>query len=165
MSRLTEALAQIDFAFRYTRERAVGVPLADWFTIPPGGVSHVGWQVGHVAMAHYRICLARLRPRTAADEALMPDGFIQLFAPNTTPGPAAGYPPAEHILGVFDRVHARVMEELPGYPDADLDQPPVFPHPLYDTRLASLRYAPLHMMIHCGQIALLRRMLGHAPIW
>ena len=28
-----------------------------------------------------------------------------------------------------------------------------------------LRYAPLHEMIHCGQIAMIRRMLGMKPIW
>ena len=27
------------------------------------------------------------------------------------------------------------------------------------------RDAPLHEMIHCGQIALIRRMLGQKPIW
>jgi hypothetical protein len=57
------------------------------------------------------------------------------------------------------------MEELAGYPDADLDLAPLIPHSLYTTRIASLRYAPLHEMIHCGQIALLRRMLGHKPVW
>jgi hypothetical protein len=165
MSRLSEALEQIAFAHTYTRDRAVSVPLAEWFTIPAGGVSHIGWQVGHVAMAHYRICLGRLRPRGPADAALISDDFIKLFVPGTTPGPASAYPPAEEILAVFDRVQARVMEELPSYPDADLDLPPVFPHALFNTRIASLRYAPLHEMIHCGQIALIRRMLGQKPIW
>lgn len=165
MSRLSEALEQIAFAHRYTRERIATVPLADWFTIPPGGVSHVAWQVGHVAMAHYRICLGRLRPRTAADELLMPDGFLKLFVPGTTPGPASEYPPAEQILATFDAVQARVAEELPAYADADLDLAPVFPHALFTTRIGSLRYAPLHVMIHCGQIALLRRELGQSPIW
>ena len=38
-------------------------------------------------------------------------------------------------------------------------------HPLFSTRLAGLRYAPLHEMIHCGQIAMIRRLLGLPPIW
>ena len=57
MSRLREALNHIDFARRYTRERAVSVPLSEWFTIPPGGVSNVAWQVGHLAMTQYRLTL------------------------------------------------------------------------------------------------------------
>jgi hypothetical protein len=165
MSRLSEALEQIDFAHRYTRERAVSVPLADWFTVTAGSVSHVAWQVGHLASSEYRLCLARLRPRTPEDESLISDEFITMFGREALPANVTGYT-AEHILSVFDAVHARVMEELPSYPDADLDLTPLGkPHPLFTTRIGGLRYAPLHEMIHCGQIALLRRMLGHDPIW
>lgn len=165
MSRLAEALEQIDFARRYTRERVEGVPLPEWFTVTPGGVSHVAWQVGHLASSQYRLCLARLRPRTPEDETLIPAGFITMFGREALPANVTGYT-AEQILAVFDRVHERVLAELPGYPDAELDLPPVgLSHPLFTTRIGALRYAPLHEMIHCGQIALIRRQLGHAPIW
>jgi hypothetical protein len=128
-------------------------------------VSHVAWQVGHIAIAEYRICIARLRPRTAEDERLMPDDFYQLFTQGSTAGPASNYPPAAEIRRVFDAVHSRVMEELPTYPDSDLDLAPLIAHPLFGTRIAGLRYAALHEMIHCGQIAILRRMLGMKPVW
>lgn len=166
MSRLTEALGQIDFARRYTRERMETVPLAEWFSIPPGGVTNMAWQVGHLAMAEYRLCLERLRPRTPADAELISDDMLRSFARDSVPVTSAdsGFC-AEEIRSVFDRVHARVLEELPGYSDADLDLPPLKPHPLFQTRIAGLRYAPLHEMIHCGQIAIIRRMLGQKPIW
>ena len=165
MSRMREALEQIDFTRRYTRERFESVPLSEWFTIPPNGVSNIAWQVGHITMAEYRLCLERLRPRTSADAELIPDELLQQFRRDSVPRSASEYPSAAEIRSVCDRVHARVMEELPGYPDADLDLPPLLPHPLFDTRIAGLRYAPLHEMIHCGQIALIRRMLGYKPIW
>ena len=164
MSRLKEALEQIDFARRYTLDRFESVPLADWFTITPGGVSHVAWQVGHLASSEYRLCLDRLRPRSAADESLISDEFIQMFGREALPADVTGYT-AEEIRDIAARVHARVMTELPSYPDADLDLPPLKPHPLFSTRLAGLRYAPLHEMIHCGQIAMIRRLLGLPPIW
>jgi hypothetical protein len=164
-SRLAEALEQIDFARRYTLQRLDTVPFEKWFVIPPGGVTHVGWQVGHIAMAEYRLCLERLRPRTPEDEALIPDAFLSCFARESVPGPASDYPPAPEIRAVFNRVHARVLAELKDYPDADLDLPVLKPHPLVTSRIQSLRYAPLHEMIHCGQIALLRRMFGLNPVW
>ncbi len=164
MSRLAEALAQIDFVRRYDLERIDTVPLAEWFTIPPGGVSHVAWQVGHIAMAEYRLCLERLRPRTPADESIIPDAFLKVFARESLPESVTGFS-AEEIRTVFDHVHAQILSELSGYPDVDLDLPPLKPHPLFTTRIAGLRYAPLHEMIHCGQIAMIRRMLGHKPIW
>ena len=164
MSRLADALEQLDFARRYTLERIAGVPPAEWFTVPPGGVSHVAWQVGHLAMAEYRLCLDRLRPRTPADEELISDHFLATFSRDSDPAAVTGYT-AEEIRAVHARVHARVLAELPGYPDPDLDLPPLKPHALYATRIAGLRYAALHEMIHCGQIAMLRRMLGRPPIW
>jgi len=164
MSRLREALDQIDFARRYTRERIETVPLADWFTIPPGGVTNMAWQVGHLAFAEYRLCLLRLRPRTAEDEKFVPDSFIETFTRDSDPSTITGIAAAE-ILEVFDCVHARVMDEIADYPDADLDLAPLIPHMLFTTRIAGLRYCPLHEMIHCGQIALIRRMFGQKPIW
>lgn len=164
MSRLSEALEQIAFTRSYLLERVNTVPLSDWFTVPPGGVSHVAWQVGHLAFAEYRLCLVRLRPRTPADEALISDRFLTAFGRESSPDTATDLT-AEEILAVFDRVHTQVMTELPTYPDTDLDLPPLLPHPLFTTRIAGLRYAPLHEMIHCGQIAMLRRMLGQSPIW
>ncbi|MBA4186508.1 MAG: DinB family protein [Planctomycetaceae bacterium] len=166
MSRISEALEQIDFVRRYTLERLDTVPLADWFTVPAGGVSHVAWQAGHLALTEYRICLARLRPHTPEDDALLPlDSYMKMFGSGSTPGPDTDCPPAAEIRAALDRVHARVLEELSSYPDADLEREPLIPHPLFKSRIASLRYAPLHEMIHCGQIALLRRMLGQKPIW
>jgi uncharacterized damage-inducible protein DinB len=166
MSRLREALDQLDFARKYTLARVEAVPHEQWFTIPHGGISHIAWQVGHIAMAEYRLCLERLRPRTPADERMIPDEFLATFARASLPDPdPADYPTAKVIRATFDAVHARVLEELPAYTDADLDLPPLKPHPLLTTRIAGLRYAPLHEMIHCGQIAMIRRMLGYEPIW
>ena len=91
MSRLQEALDQIAFTRRYTRERIDSVPLGDWFTIPPGGVSHVAWQVGHIAMAEFRVCLERLRPRTLDDEKLISDEFLKAFGRDSTLGHAFAY--------------------------------------------------------------------------
>jgi hypothetical protein len=164
MSRLREALDQIDFARRYTRERIDTVPLVDWFTIPPNGVTNMAWQVGHLAFAEYRLCLERLRPRTAEDETLVSDAFVKVFGRDSDPRTLTGFAAGE-ILEVFDRVHVRVMDEIARYPDADLDLPPLLPHALFNPRIAGLRYAPLHEMIHCGQIAMIRRMLGQKPIW
>jgi hypothetical protein len=163
MSRLAEAREQIDFTRRYLLERVDTVPFSEWFTLA-GGVSHVAWQVGHLARSEYRLCLERLRPRTPADEAIISDAFLASFAREPLPEAETGFS-AKDIRAVFDHIHARVMEELSVYPDTDLDLAPLLPHPLFETRIAGLRYAPLHEMIHCGQIAMIRRMLGYKPIW
>ncbi len=44
MSRLQLALDQITFARTYTVRLLNRTGEVDWFRLPPGGVSHVGWQ-------------------------------------------------------------------------------------------------------------------------
>lgn len=163
-SPLHDALEQLDFARRYTLERLDTVPIEEWFVIPPGSGSHIAWQVGHIAAAEYRLCLERLRGRTEADELLIPFDFLQQFGRTTVAQPPGTFS-AQDIRQIFDAVHERILRELSAYPEADLALPPLVPHPLCTTRLACLRYAPLHEMLHCGQIGLLRRMLGHPPLW
>ncbi|QJW99501.1 hypothetical protein FTUN_7113 [Frigoriglobus tundricola] len=90
--------------------------------------------------------------------------MLTQFGRESQPDAVTGFT-AEQIRTAFDAVHVQAMKELAAYPDADLDLPPLKPHPLFGTRIAGLRYAPLHEMIHCGQLALIRRMLGQKPIW
>jgi len=48
MSRLQLAIEQIVFARNYTIWLLDQTPVTEWFRQPPGGVSHVAWQVGHL---------------------------------------------------------------------------------------------------------------------
>ena len=119
-----------------------------------------------MAMAEYRLCLERSRGRTPADADLISDHFLALFSKGTAADPdASKYPQAAEIRGVFDRVHAATLREQAEFPDADLDSPPAKPHSLCPTKLACLRYAPMHKWLHAGQVGLLRRLFGAGPVW
>jgi hypothetical protein len=65
VSRVHIAIEQIVFARNYTIELLDQTPADDWFRLPAGGVSHVAWQVGHIAFAEYRLALLA-HPRRAA---------------------------------------------------------------------------------------------------
>src|SRR5262249_24363164 len=49
------------FARAYTLRLLDQTPAGDWFRLPPGGVTHVAWQVGHLAVAQYFLALERVR--------------------------------------------------------------------------------------------------------
>jgi len=166
MARLQLALEQIRFARRYT-ERLIGaVPEADWFRIPPGGVSHIAWQVGHLAMAQYRMALDRIRGERTDDERLISPHFLDTFKRDSVLDPdARRYPAPSELRKVFDQVHAQVLVEVPRLRDEELDEPPLKPHSLATTKLWCLLWCSQHEMIHGGQIGLLRRQLGHPPLW
>jgi hypothetical protein len=166
MTRLEIALDQIETAHRYTLNLLDGLEPGDWFRQPHEGVTHIAWQVGHLAMAEYWLTLKRLRGERPADNDLISPDFLQRFAKGSTPeaNPAL-YPSPAEIRRKFDRVHQQALAELPGYSDTELDQPPLFPHKLFNTKIDSLFWCARHEMVHAGQIGLLRRLLGKPSQW
>jgi len=166
MSRLQLAIEQIVFARNYTLGLLDHTPTAEWFRQPPGAVSHVAWQVGHLAFAEYRLALWRIRGQQPPDEGLFSQAFVRLFGANSVPDadPAKYLAPAE-IRAVLDRVHEQVLRELPGLDEAELDQSVPHPHPFAKTKMLALLWCAHHEMLHAGQIGLLRRQLGYPPLW
>src|SRR5438477_12962602 len=106
------ALQQIEFARSYMLAILGDINEADWFTMPPGCPTHVAWQVGHLAMAEYGLCLFRQRGRQEVDAELMSSSFRKQFSRGSVPVVDASKhsAPAE-IRAVFDRVHAQVLKE------------------------------------------------------
>ena len=72
MSRLALAIEQIIFARNYTLRFLDTIDEADWFRMPSDGVTHIAWQVGHLAMAEYRMALQRIRGAQPEDANLTP---------------------------------------------------------------------------------------------
>ena len=166
MSRLQLAVEQIGFARNYTIGLLDQTKAEDWFRQPPGGVSHIAWQVGHLAFAEYRLALWRIRGPQSQDADLIPDQIVRLFGPELVPdADPAQYPPQAEIRTALNRVHEQVLRELPGLADADLDQPVPKPHPFAKTKLLAILWCAHHEMLHAGQIGLLRRQLGYPPLW
>jgi hypothetical protein len=166
MSRLQLAVEQIVFARNYTIRLLDQIPVADWFRQSPGVVSYIGWQVGHLAMAEYLMALDLIRGPQSQDANLISEDFLRLFRQQSVPDPDPGkYPAPGEIRAVFDRVHQQTMLELPNLAASELDQPSLKTDSLAKTKLWSLLWCAQHEAIHAGQIGLLRRQLGHAPLW
>lgn len=166
MDRLQAAIEQIQRVRGYTARLIDHTDPDQWFWQPAGGVTHLAWQVGHLAMAQYRLLLERLRGVRPGDDDLIPPEYFTLFGKDSTPDPDPERSPSpKEIRSVFDRVYAQALIELPGVVDADLDQAPLRPHPLFNTKYESLIWSANHELIHAGQIGLLRRLQGQAPLW
>lgn len=159
------AIKQIEFARSYTLSLLAEIADDEWFTMPPGCSTHVAWQVGHLAMAEYGLCLFRQRGRSEVDLTLMTSSFRKSFSRGTIPepDPAKNPSPAE-IRDVLDRVHAQVLLELPTFTPEQLAEPVDMPYAAYATRLGCLIFCSHHEMLHCGQLGLLRRLLGKQPV-
>lgn len=159
------AISQIRFAREYTLTLLDGIESADWFRQPVEGVSHLAWQVGHLAMAQYGLCLFRIRGRADIDMDLMSSSFRKKFSKGTTPDPdPEKNPPPAEIRGVFDRVFEQTMKELPLVSNEVLQEPVDMPFAVTATKLGGLLFCSHHEMLHAGQIGLLRRLIGKSPV-
>ena len=164
-TRVEIAVERIERARRYTQQFLAGLTPDEWFWCPAQFTTHVAWQVGHLAVAQYNLCVRRVRGRTEADEAFMPEAFVDRFKLGSQPAAGAeNNPPLEEIRRVFDAVHQRSLAELAERTDEELDVPADPPHPAFQTKLGGVQYAPLHEMVHAGQIAMLRRLMGKPPL-
>ena len=166
MSQLETVVSQIQFARRYTERLLDQIEPAEWFKMV--GVTHVAWQVGHLAFAQYSLGLERIRGPRAGDAELYPPLYSTLFGGDSVPNPDPVHNPSPaELRDVFDRVHRQLVEELQtsGFTDAELDAPFATQHPLCQTRGELLFWCCTHEMVHAGQIGLIRRLLGQAPLW
>jgi DinB superfamily len=164
MNRLEIARQQIDFAHRYTQSLLETLNDEEWLWRPPGDLSHIAWQVGHIAMAQYGLTMIRIRGKEPEDESFMPAAFFKTFKKGSQPSQGTGgYTPAQ-IREVYEAVHRQTRAELSRYSDSDLDVKLPEPHAVFDTKLGSLFFCSAHEMLHAGQIGLLRRLMGKPPI-
>jgi uncharacterized damage-inducible protein DinB len=159
------ARKQIDFARQYTLNLLEDIDDGDWFRQPHEGITHIAWQVGHLAMAEYALTMIRVRGKEPEDEQIIPANFFRRFQKGTTPASdASDYPAPEEIRQVLGRVHEHAMQELSRYTDRELEVKLPEPHAVFDTKLGSIFFCSAHELIHAGQIGLLRRLLGKKPL-
>jgi hypothetical protein len=159
------AIRQIEFARGYKLTLLEGLDDRDWLRTPQEGISHIAWQVGHLAMAQYMLTMARMRGKRPEDEGLISKPFLRLFLKGTRPqADASAYPAPAEIRRVFDAVHRQAMLELPQTSLAELQVQVPEPYAVFDNKLGSLFFCASHEMLHAGQIGLLRRLIGKEPI-
>src|SRR5207244_2604593 len=107
----------------YTLGLLEHTPMIDWFRQPPGGVTHIAWQIGHLTYAQYRLTLERIRGPQPQDAGMVPDSYASLFGLDSKPEADPGrYPTFDYLRATFDRVHEHVLVELEQLNHATLDE-------------------------------------------
>lgn len=159
------AIGQIRFAREYTLRLIDDFTPEEVFQQPNEGVTHLAWQLGHLAMAQYMLTLFRLRGKQSEDESVISKQFLKKFLKGTTPSASAeDYPQFEEIHTTFDAVFVQLNQEISSITEEQLQTKVVEPYAVYDNALGSLFFCAAHEMLHAGQIGLLRRLLGKPPI-
>ena len=158
-------IGQIDFARRYTLELLENTPEELWPVVPKGASSHIAWQVGHLAVSQYGLMLFRQRGRAEGDLELMPGWLRKRFGRGSLPPTdPTEIPSNATLLECLSKIHTASMAALPGFSAEQLLETTEMPYAAYPIKLGALLFCPLHESIHIGQIGILRRMHGLAPI-
>ncbi|GIW98265.1 MAG: hypothetical protein KatS3mg111_1598 [Pirellulaceae bacterium] len=159
------AIAQMDWMRHYTLELMDTIPFSRWFEIPPGSSSNVAWQVGHLAVSEYGLFLFRQRGRLAEDRELMPSWLRKRFGRGSDPTCVASDTTSpQELLDHLDAIHQRSLTHAKQLSAATLREPIDMPYAVYATKLGALLFGAPHESIHAGQIGMIRRQLGLAPI-
>jgi hypothetical protein len=158
------AILQLEFARRYTLELLENTPHDRWLEAPPGAPTHLTWQVGHLAVAEYGLLMFRLRGRSEGDLELVPSWLRKNFGKGSSPAALTSPPSPEQLLEKLSLIHKRGLQEVRETPVEVLLEPTEMPYAGEPIKLGGLLFAPMHEMIHAGQIGLIRRLLGLAPI-
>jgi len=163
--RLSNALERMKIARKFTSSFLEDLTPDEWFWTPSEMTTHVAWHIAHLTCAQYMLVMKRVRGERSDDEKLLPAEFRKQFGRGSTPAVCAeNNPPVEEIRSRFDRVHHQALEELADLTDAELDVPSEPAHPMFRTKLDAVSFSSMHEMVHAGQIALLRRLMGKAPL-
>ena len=135
MSERTLAVAQINEARNYTKSILETIPETDWLTFPSGCASNIAWQVGHLAMASYRLGLERIRGHRSADDFLIPPEFLDRYGKGSIPDstPEKNYP-LKDIRLIFDAVHEKLLEEQGEWSDEFLQGEVIKSHRLFSRK-------------------------------
>ena len=166
MDDIESLVQEVNQSRKYTNLLLNSIDEADWFRQSSDTVTHIAWQVGHLAVGQYRLALLVIRGPQPMDDQLISEAFINRFQPGSVPDPSVqGNPSVREIRDVFDRVHARTVSDMQQLTSDRLNEPVSPEHPMFSTRGGAIRWSTHHEYTHAGQISLLRRLLGYAPLW
>ena len=146
------------------------VPHDRWFEMPTG-ITHVAWNVGHIATAEYFLGLVLVRGAKEDDAGIIDGNYGELFGYGSEPNADPDlYPSPDELMHTLDAVHRQLLLETGAMPSEALEEPCRFDevwfdhHPFFKEKGGALECVAFHEHIHIGTLGLLRRELGSNPI-
>lgn len=133
---------------------------AELMTRPCPGCNHLNWQLGHLIKAENHH-LSVIAPELSKP---LPAGFAEKYT-NETAGiddPAAFCTKAE-LLRVAGEQRAATLSALEKIDDAELEKPSGIEYA--PTKAAVFTLQGTHWLMHAGQWAVARRLLGRPPLF
>jgi hypothetical protein len=124
------------------------------------GANPLAWQLGHIACTQDMVYSLFTGKPGVVPEA------VRSLCGTSSPAPTEGtrFPPMAELWGLLERTQANVLQLIETASDADLDKPPVKPHPFFHTLGQSVYTIATNEAYHTGQVGVIRKALGKKPI-
>ncbi len=133
-----------------------------WNIIPPEMATNLTWQVGHLLLSYYFHSIVVIRGHQMDVIKQMPIRDYSSYFNTGHPKDAIGKFPHSNLVSQFrkmqekslDIINSLALDEL-----YDPLEPTEFPHPIAKNKLEALDWNVKHTMWHCGQIAIVKRIV------
>lgn len=124
----------------------------------PTGCNHLAWQLGHLIAAESQLINGVCPGKGGA----LPEGFAERHAKDKIGvNDPRQFNTKQEYVELFEKVRAATKKALDELPDGDFDAPsPEHFRKMFPTVGAVFTLVGTHPMMHAGQFAVARRMLG-----
>ena len=155
---------QTEHAYRWVDKLIEEVPTDRWSDTPTGVETNVSWQVGHLTLSYYYHTIMVIRGHQSDLLQTLPVAlYDKLFNYRKgSPVEAARAIDPKDLQQHQLIMRQRSLDIIASVKEAELELPlePVGPtHPIASTKFEAIDWNVKHTMWHCGQLALLRRVL------
>ncbi len=136
---------------------------ADILVRPVPGANHIAWQLGHLITAEHML----MDPIAPGGMPKLPAGFAEKHGKETaTSDNAKDFLTKAEYLKLAQEQRAATLAALEKVSDADLDKPGPEPFRQFCPTVADMFILQgSHWLMHAGQWAIVRRKLGHKPLF
>lgn len=154
---------QTENAYAWVHKLLDEIPREKWAEVPPVLETNVNWQIGHLLMSYYfTSIMVIVGHRREVGEAMPLRDYGGYFT--TAPAKdSVGKVESSVLLEHLRAVEKASLEVIQSQTVADLGSelhPTRVPHPFAKTKYEALDWNIKHVMWHCGQLSLLKRVLG-----
>jgi hypothetical protein len=163
MDQVTLLSKQTEDAYQRTNKLLTSIPYEKWNTLPPVVESTISWQVGHLVLSFYfhTIMVIRGHQKEILEKVPMKE-YNQLFFMGSLPENVAAKTTPEILFQQLTFLQEKSLQSISALSVSELDlvlEPTSFPHPVAKTKYEALDWNIKHTMWHCGQLAILKRIV------
>ena len=158
-------LTQTVEAHQWTNKLIDAVPFGKWDETPPTIESNISWQVGHlITSKHYHAIMCVHGVQGELMEKIPFRDYAKLFAFGSPASDCVGRVNPENLKSHLVLVQEWSEKLIKNLTEEEMDEPlhaTKMPNPVAKTKFQAISWNIKHIMWHCGQIAILRRLVSH----